>query len=225
MTASFSPVAAMLVSSRLRYGLVSVNCSGSVDRSPRSCSSHVAVEQHRQPLGRADPEVMRALRADAEAGGQILVVDDLRARRALHPEPLGHPALVGRGLDRLRGFLNQAILWRIPQLPSAICHRRIDHRPSESRRLRPACAARSTACPCPSSAAVVRDRRPPRRPTTGRTATSRRPAAAWRCSGRRSGCRPRSAPAGTRRRGGGSPGTARSRSRRRLRSTSVGVCR
>ncbi len=38
MTASFSPVAAMLVSSRFRYGLVSVNCSGSVEVSPESCS-------------------------------------------------------------------------------------------------------------------------------------------------------------------------------------------
>ena len=31
ITASFMPVAAMLASRRLRYGLVSVNCSGSVD--------------------------------------------------------------------------------------------------------------------------------------------------------------------------------------------------
>ncbi len=38
ITASFRPVAAMLVSSRWRYGLVSVNFSGSVDVRPRSYS-------------------------------------------------------------------------------------------------------------------------------------------------------------------------------------------
>ena len=40
ITASLRPVAAMLASSRLWYGLVSVNLSGSVDVSPWSYSCH-----------------------------------------------------------------------------------------------------------------------------------------------------------------------------------------
>ena len=92
-------------SSRCRYGLVSVNCSGSVDVRPASCSSHSPSNSDPQALGRGQPEVMRALRADAEAGREILVVDDLRARRTLDPQPFGHPALVRPRLDRLAVFL------------------------------------------------------------------------------------------------------------------------
>ena len=45
-----------------------------------------AVEQHPQPVGRANPEVVPAFRADVEAGGEVLVVDRLRAAGALHPQ-------------------------------------------------------------------------------------------------------------------------------------------
>ena len=106
----------MLASSRLRYGLVSVNFSGSVDvQAARRTPVHVAVEQHPQPLGRVEPEVMPALRADAQAGREILVVDDLRARRALDPQPFGHPALVRRRLDRLADLLEPGHYWSIYQ--------------------------------------------------------------------------------------------------------------
>ena len=58
MTASFRPVAAMLASRRLRYGLVSVNFSGSVDVQPVVEFLPLAVEQRPQPFGGAQPEVM-----------------------------------------------------------------------------------------------------------------------------------------------------------------------
>src|SRR4029453_15494597 len=57
-----------------------------------------AVEQGSQAVGSAQPEVVAALRADTQAGSKVLVVDDLRARRALHPESLGNAALVVPGL-------------------------------------------------------------------------------------------------------------------------------
>ena len=75
------PVLAIDAFSRALYGLVSVKPSGSVETRSLSYSVHVAVEQHAQPLGGVDAEVVRALRADAEVGREILVVDDLRAAR------------------------------------------------------------------------------------------------------------------------------------------------
>ena len=108
MTASFSPVASMLAFRRALYGLVSVNGSGSVDIRSLSYSVHVAVEQHAQALGGADPEVMRALRADVEVGREILVVDrPARSPGHLTHETFGHAArlLLGRRGDRLRGLL------------------------------------------------------------------------------------------------------------------------
>ena len=55
------------------------------------------VEQHVQPFNCSDPEVMRALRTDAQIVLQILVVQDLSAPRALDPETLRHATgFVGR---------------------------------------------------------------------------------------------------------------------------------
>ena len=64
------------------------------------------VEQRLEPVGGADAEVMRALRADLQVLLEILVVDQLRAARTLDPQPLGHPArlLGGGGSDRVSGF-------------------------------------------------------------------------------------------------------------------------
>src|SRR5262249_13842412 len=45
------------------------------------------IEQEFETLGGVDAEMMRALRADVEVGGEILVVDGLCAPRAFHPEP------------------------------------------------------------------------------------------------------------------------------------------
>ncbi len=112
MTASFSPVAAMLASSRVLYGLVSVKLSGSVETRLAIVLDPLAVEQHLQPLGRADAEVVRALRADVQVGREILVVDDLRSSPGhLTHSPSGtRLALSLAGAIGLRAFLNQAIL-------------------------------------------------------------------------------------------------------------------
>jgi hypothetical protein len=57
----------------------------------------VAVEERAEPFGCREAEVVRTLGAHAEAGDQVLVVDDLSARRTFHPQAFGHPALlVGR---------------------------------------------------------------------------------------------------------------------------------
>ena len=48
---------------------------------------------------------MAALGADAQAGGQIFVVNDLPARWTLDPEPLGNTALIRLALDRLTDLL------------------------------------------------------------------------------------------------------------------------
>ena len=50
------------------------------------------IEERGQALGGADPEVMRAFRADVEAGFKVLVVDQLGAARTLDPEALGNAA-------------------------------------------------------------------------------------------------------------------------------------
>src|SRR4029078_3517920 len=65
-----------------------------------------AVEEDAQPLDGAAPEVVRALGADVRGGGQVLVIDDLRARRTLDPQALGDSALLVRlGLNRLPDLL------------------------------------------------------------------------------------------------------------------------
>ena len=96
---------------RALYGLVSVNDERIGRDQILVVLGPLAVEQHAQALGGADPEVMRALRADVEVGREILVVDDLRAAGTLDPQPFGHAArlLLGRAAIGLRVFLNQAI--------------------------------------------------------------------------------------------------------------------
>ena len=58
--------------------------------------------------------MMRALGADAEAGREVLVVDDLRAGRALHPETLGNAAFLVRRLYGLAYLLEPGHYVRIP---------------------------------------------------------------------------------------------------------------
>ena len=55
--------------------------------------------------GGTQPEMMRALGADAQAGRKVLVIDDLRAGRALHPETLGNAAFLVRRLYGLAHLL------------------------------------------------------------------------------------------------------------------------
>ena len=104
MTASFRPVAAMLASRRLRYGLVSVNFSGSVDVSPASCSSQSPSNSVRSRSAALSRKWCAHFGQTLQVGGEILVVDDLAAGRTLDPQPFGHAALVRR-LDRLAGLL------------------------------------------------------------------------------------------------------------------------
>ena len=61
----------------------------------------LAVVERPKPFRGAQPEVMRALRADAQAGREVLVVDDLPAGWAFDPEPFGHPALLVGWLNGL----------------------------------------------------------------------------------------------------------------------------
>ena len=111
MTASFRPVALMLLSSRaavrLRVGELQriERAQAGVVLGPRA-----AVEQQLQPLGRRHPEVMAALRADLLVVDQLLVVDGAPARRALDPETFRDAARLSRcDLMGFRVFLNQAI--------------------------------------------------------------------------------------------------------------------
>ena len=96
---------------RALYGLVSVKLERVGRDEIAVVLGPLAVEQHPQPLGGADPEVVRALRADVQVGREILVVDDLRAAGTLDPQPFGHPArlFLGRAAIGLRVFLNHAI--------------------------------------------------------------------------------------------------------------------
>ena len=67
ITASSWPVAWMVFASRSRYGLVSVNVSGSFERRlGRELIPAFVIEQRLQPIDRPDPEVMAALVADLE---------------------------------------------------------------------------------------------------------------------------------------------------------------
>src|SRR5262249_5434393 len=80
-----------------------------------------AVEQHAQSVGRAHPEMVRALRADAERRRQVFVVDDFGAGRTLDPQPLGHPAFLLRlRLDGLPDLLEPRHELRLHQLPIPI---------------------------------------------------------------------------------------------------------
>src|SRR5687767_7671067 len=49
--------------------------------------------------------MVRTLGAHAQAGGKILVVDDLAAGRTLDPQPLRHAALLVRRFDGLADLL------------------------------------------------------------------------------------------------------------------------
>ena len=92
MTASLSPVAARPALSRdlVRLGVGEIQRIGR--REALVVLGPVTVEQHPQPLGRAQPEVVGALRTDVEIGREVLVVDDLRAAGTLDPEALRDPA-------------------------------------------------------------------------------------------------------------------------------------
>ena len=100
MTASFMPVLSMPALSRDLYGLVSVNSSGSVDTRSLSNSVHAPSNSIRSRSAGVQPEVVAAFRADVEVGGEVLVVDRLRAAGTLDPQPFRHPA---RLLFRRRG--------------------------------------------------------------------------------------------------------------------------
>src|SRR5262249_51821812 len=50
------------------------------------------IEECAQPFGRVDSEMVATLGADLLVLVEILVVDDLRAARAFHPESFGHAA-------------------------------------------------------------------------------------------------------------------------------------
>ena len=120
------------------------------------------VEERLQALGGADPEVVRALGTDVEAGLEVLVVDQLGAAGTLDPEALGDSAgFFGRGRrDWLPGLLEpghasgalnefkmQKLKMRSRQKPgSAFLHFAPPHlRTSDVT----TSAARSTACPGP----------------------------------------------------------------------------
>jgi hypothetical protein len=66
-----------------------------------------SIEERFEPLRRAHPEMVGALRADIQVFLEILLVDELRAARALDPEALGDPAWLfgGRRRDWLPGLL------------------------------------------------------------------------------------------------------------------------
>ena len=96
INASLRPVAAIDEVSRSLYGFVSVNCSGSVEtRSAIVLDPGSVIEERSQAIGRADPEVVGALGADAQVRGQVLVIDELRAAGTLGPQALGHAAGLG----------------------------------------------------------------------------------------------------------------------------------
>src|SRR5215212_3661477 len=131
--------------------------------------------------------MMGALGADAQAGGKVLVVDDLRARRTLDPEPLRNAALVGGRLDRLTWFLEPGHSTEDTSVNSQL--------PTTNPRPEPVrLSARNTACLFPSSGSDARDPPPRRPPMRDRSGMFRPREAASCCSGRRSGCRPRSIP-------------------------------
>src|SRR3954470_10933041 len=75
----------------------------------------LVVEQHSEAFGRGEAEVMSTFRTDAEAGREILVVDDVATWRALDPEALRDPALVRRRLDWLPDLLEPRHYWSIYQ--------------------------------------------------------------------------------------------------------------
>ena len=92
----FQPGGSMPAFSRALYGFVSVNASGSVETRPGSYSVHSSSNSMRSRSVGVDAEVVRAFRTDVQVGGEILVVDDLRAAGTLDPESFGHPAGLGR---------------------------------------------------------------------------------------------------------------------------------
>src|SRR4051794_39674280 len=84
----------------------------------------LVVEQHSESFGRGEAEVMSTLRTDAEAGREILVVDDVATRRALDPEALRDPALARRRLDWLPDLLEPRHYWSIYQRRLRLSDRR-----------------------------------------------------------------------------------------------------
>ena len=148
MTASLMPVRLdrrpQPVAVRLGVGELQRIVRGEV----REVLGPFAVEQRAQPLGGADPEMVRALRADVQVVLEILVVEDLRAVGTLDPEPFGHPAgLLGRGRrHRLPGLLEPGHRDTLPQVKSqkSKVQSRWKPRPGHATDWS---AARSTACP------------------------------------------------------------------------------
>src|SRR5690349_14083517 len=130
------------------------------------------VEQVAKPLGGGDSEVVRALGTDAEVLFEVLVVDDLGASRALHPQALGNAArlLGGGGGDRLPRLLEPG---HSPYFTSA---------------------GRNTVCRGSSIESAESGRPPQHRWRGNPRGRFRPPAAEWPNSGRRSAGTPRSAP-------------------------------
>ena len=108
MMASLRPVEAMVCCRRWRYGLVSVNCSGSSEIRFGKCSVYRPSSNSARSRSRgADAEMMCALRADVQAFFEIFLVDELSAAGALDPQAFGNPAWFfgGGGCNRLAGLL------------------------------------------------------------------------------------------------------------------------
>src|SRR5206468_5846581 len=81
-----------------------------------------AVEERTQAVSRADSKMVRALGADLQVLLEVLVIDDLRAARAFHPESLGDAAwLFGGRRDRRAGLLEPGHYRRLAQFSFAFC--------------------------------------------------------------------------------------------------------
>ena len=62
----------------------------------------LVVEERVEAISGAQPEVKRAFRADTEIRDEVLLVEDLHARRALHPQPFGYATgAIGVRFNRL----------------------------------------------------------------------------------------------------------------------------
>ena len=75
------------------------------------------VEEGGQAFGGAQSEMVRALRADVQAGFEVLLVDQLSAARTLDPQALGDAARFFSRLrrDRLAGLLEPSHSWVLTQ--------------------------------------------------------------------------------------------------------------
>ena len=140
------------------YGLVSTNSRGSVETQPASYSTNV-----RRRTAAAAARSRRSgsgarISGRREVGGEILVVDGLRAARALHPEAFGNLAgLAGDDSIGLRLFLNHAMTGELRRSGA-----RLEVNGTGSGAGFNPCAVRRTACrvPIASSICLIAGRRP-----------------------------------------------------------------